>query len=75
MMKKILTIAMIAGFSTGFSQLELRIHNGSSAMINGTTITVTDTLENDMAQDIPVEIDVKSTYAASKTIRVKKIEC
>lgn len=74
MIKKILSISLFSMFTVAYGQIELRVHNGGSALINGTTITVSDTLENDMNQDVPVEIDAKSIYSSSKTIRVKKYE-
>ncbi len=73
MNKKLLTLVLATSLSASFAQIELRKHNGT-ALINGTTITVLDTLENDNNQDVEVKIDVKSLYSTTKTLRVKKIE-
>lgn len=74
MIKQLLTIGLIASFSLGNAQIELREHSGSSTLLNGTNFTVNAVLVNDMNQDVPVELDVKSLYSSTKTLRVKKIE-
>lgn len=73
MKKKLLSILLIPTFTICFGQIELRLP-GSTALVNGTTINVLDTLENDMNQDVEVKIDAKSIYTTTKTIKVKKIE-
>lgn len=74
MIKQLLTIGLIASFSISNAQIELREHNGSTTIVNGTNMTVNAVLLNDMNQDVPVEIDVTSLYSTTKTLRVKKIE-
>lgn len=75
MLKKLLTISLIACFSAVSAQnIELRKHGGASTLINGTTIDVIDTVGVSLTQDVEVKIDAKSTYTSTKTIRVKKIE-
>ena len=73
MKKKLLALLLVPAFTVSFGQIELRLP-GTTALVNGTAITVKDTLENDMNQDVEVKIDAKSVYSSSKTIRVKKIE-
>ncbi|MEN8927309.1 MAG: hypothetical protein ABF240_00420, partial [Flavobacteriales bacterium] len=74
MIKKLLSIAAIACFSSSIAQnIELRNFNGT-AIINGQTLTVVDTIENDVLQDIQLDIDATSKYTASTNIKVKKIE-
>ncbi|MDA9262206.1 T9SS type A sorting domain-containing protein [bacterium] len=74
MIKKLLSIAAIACFSNSMAQnIELRIHNGT-ALINGTTITLTDTLENDNNQDVAAEIDMTSKFTSSTDVKVKRYE-
>lgn len=74
MIKKILSIVAIACFSSSMAQnIELRNYNGTT-LINGTTITVIDTVENDILQDVEVKIDATSIYASSTDIKVKKYE-
>ncbi len=74
MTKKLLTLGLIISFSMSNAQIELREHNGSSTLLNETNFTVNAALTNDINQDVPVEIDVKSLYSTTKTLRVKKIE-
>lgn len=74
MKKNLLILSLITSFTVSYSQIELRMHSGSSALINGTNVNVNAILVNDMNQDVPVEIDVKSLYSTTKTLRVKKIE-
>ncbi len=74
-MKKLLLIPFTIAFSSLLAQnIELRVHGGGTALINGTTITVVDTVKNDINQDVAVEIDAKSLYSSTKTIKTKKIE-
>jgi hypothetical protein len=74
MIKKLLSLAVIACFSSSMAQnIELRNHNGT-ALINSTAITLVDTLENDNNQDIAVEIDATSKFSSSTNIKVKRYE-
>ncbi|MFT7011898.1 MAG: hypothetical protein ACJAWR_001922, partial [Flavobacteriales bacterium] len=74
MIKKLLSVAVIACFSSSMAQnIELRNHNGT-ALINSTAITLVDTLENDNNQDIAVEIDATSKFSSSTNIKVKRYE-
>ena len=73
MIKKILTLGLILSTTLSYSQVELRMHSGTT-LINGTTITVNGWKGTSNSVDIPVEIDAKSTYSSTKTIKVKKIE-
>lgn len=72
-MKKLLTISLMLAVTVSYSQIELREH-GKSTLINGATITINDWKGTDNTKDVPAEIDAKSTYSSSKTIKVKKIE-
>ena len=74
MVKTLLSIAFTITISAYFGQIELREHNGGTALINGTSIAITATVSSDPNQDIALEIDAKSIYTSSKTIRVKKYE-
>ena len=74
MKKNLLALSLITSFTVSYTQIELRRHNGGAALINETNINVNAALVNDMNQDVPVEIDVKSLYSTTKTLRVKKIE-
>lgn len=74
MTKKLLLFTFISCFGIANAQnIELRMHKGT-ALINETMITVIDTVGVSPNQDVAVEIDVTSTYTATKTIKVKKIE-
>ncbi len=74
MIKKLLSLAAIACFSSSMAQsIELREHNGTT-LINGTTITILDTVKNDFNQDVAAEFDVISKYTTSTDIKVKKYE-
>lgn len=74
MIKKLLSIAAIACFSNSMAQnIELRNHNGT-ALINGTTITLVDTVINNINQDVAIEIDATSKFNSSTNIKVKKYE-
>ena len=74
MIKQLLTICLITSFSISNAQIELREHSGATTLLNETNMTVNAVLVNDINQDVPVELDVKSLYSSTKTLRVKKIE-
>ena len=72
-MKKLLTLCLTLSISLSYSQIELRVH-GETKLMNDSTITVTAWKGVDNSTDIAVEIDAKSIYSSTKTIKVKKIE-
>jgi hypothetical protein len=73
MKTKLLITLLTTSMSAIFAQIELR-QQGGAGLVNGDTITVTQNLVNDITQDVKVDIDAKSLYSSTKTIRVKKIE-